>query len=236
VTAVTASPTSSRPAAPRGLRERKKLRTRAAILDAALDLFEEQGYEATTIDQIAERAEVAPATLFRYFPSKAELLVGGNNETLPAIVQAVLDRPADDDGMAAIRHAIVEQWVPAVDPVTTARRARIVATSDLLSGLSYHRGQAWLTQLSAALAQREGAAPGDERCVLVTRMAMAAMASGVEGWIDDGFEGDLGEAISASFDLARRVFADLAPSSRARPGPRRATAAGTTNRAGRRTG
>jgi AcrR family transcriptional regulator len=199
-----------------GLRERKKQRTRSAIQDAALDLFEEQGYEATTVDQIAARAEVAPATLFRYFPSKAELLVGDNNETLPAIVATVLERPADEDGMTAIRRAIVEQWVPAIDPTTAARRARIVATSDLLSGLSYHRGQSWLTDLADALARREDAAPGDERCVLITRMAMATMASGVEGWIASGFHGDLAEAIEASFDRANAIFAELS-----RPAPPR---------------
>jgi len=180
-----------------------------AIEEAALDLFEEQGYEATTVDQIAARAEVATATLFRYFSSKAELLVSEKNEALPAIRQAVIDRPPEENGLEAIRHAVLGEWVPAIDPLLTARRARIVGTSDQLSGLSYHRGRSWLLELGDALAQRQGVAPGDERCVLVVRIALATMASAVEGWIARGCDGDLGDAIAAGFDLAAEVLADL---------------------------
>ena len=58
-----------------GLRERKKAKTRAAIQEVALRLFERQGYEATTIEQIAEAAEVSPSTFFRYFGSKEDVVV-----------------------------------------------------------------------------------------------------------------------------------------------------------------
>ncbi|MEV7779892.1 TetR family transcriptional regulator [Kitasatospora sp. NPDC088351] len=59
-----------------GLRDRKKARTREAIRTAALDLFEEQGFERTTVDQICRRADVAHRTFFRYYPSKESLLFG----------------------------------------------------------------------------------------------------------------------------------------------------------------
>jgi len=63
------------PARPVGLRERKKARTRAAIREHALRLFREQGYYATTIEQIADAAEVSPATFFRYFPTKEDVVL-----------------------------------------------------------------------------------------------------------------------------------------------------------------
>ena len=65
-------PTPSCIASERGLRERKKLKTRAAIQHHALRLFQRQGHEHTTVEQIAEAAEVSPSTFFRYFSTEEE--------------------------------------------------------------------------------------------------------------------------------------------------------------------
>lgn len=77
-----------------GLRERKKARTRDQIREHALRLFLEQGYEATTIQQIAEAADVSPSTLFRYFPTKARLVLPFD---LPALVRDAFEARAPDD-------------------------------------------------------------------------------------------------------------------------------------------
>ena len=60
---------------PLGLRERKRARTFAAVQTQALRLFREQGYDATTVEQIAEAAEVSPSTFFRYFPTKESVVL-----------------------------------------------------------------------------------------------------------------------------------------------------------------
>src|SRR5215470_9181781 len=63
-----------------GLRERKKAKTRAAIRQHAFQLFREQGYEATTVEQIAEAAEVSHSTFFRYFPTKEAVVLQDGRE------------------------------------------------------------------------------------------------------------------------------------------------------------
>src|SRR6266516_841718 len=70
-----AAPAGPAPRARPGLRERKKARTRAAIRDHAMRLIREQGYDATTVEQIAEAAEVSPSTFFRYFPTKEDVVL-----------------------------------------------------------------------------------------------------------------------------------------------------------------
>lgn len=89
-----------------GLRERKKERTRFAILDTALDLFLEQGYESTTIDQIAAAAEISPRTLFRYFTGKDHLILWMHDENEQTILEALASRPADEPPFTSMAHAL----------------------------------------------------------------------------------------------------------------------------------
>ena len=89
-----------------GLRERKKARTRAAIQESALRLFREKGYEATTVDEIAEAAEVSPSTFFRYFPTKEDVVM--YDEMDPLIFEAFARQPASLSTIAALRATMRE--------------------------------------------------------------------------------------------------------------------------------
>ena len=75
-----------------GLRERKKAATRKAIHDGAIRLFGEQGYAGTTIDQIAEAADVSRATVFHYFPTKESIVFGDAPQAIAALAAAAARR------------------------------------------------------------------------------------------------------------------------------------------------
>ena len=79
-----------------GLRERKKVQTRAAISAAALKLFAERGYDAVTVAEVAAAADVGERTLFRYFPVKEELLFGEDDVFRDALAGALAARPRDE--------------------------------------------------------------------------------------------------------------------------------------------
>lgn len=86
-----------------GLRERKKIRTRETIRREAFRLIEENGYAATTVEQIAEAAEVSPSTFFRYFPTKESVLLADDMD--PAFLDALAAQPRDLSPLKAIRRA-----------------------------------------------------------------------------------------------------------------------------------
>ncbi len=84
-----------------GLRERKKAKTHAAIQEHAMRLFAEQGYEATTVEQIAAAAEVSPSTLFRYFPTKQDIVL--HDALDPLLFAAFGEQPPELSPIQALR-------------------------------------------------------------------------------------------------------------------------------------
>ncbi|MBL8276022.1 MAG: TetR/AcrR family transcriptional regulator [Pelomonas sp.] len=76
-----------------GLRESKKDKTRRQLLDTALDLFTRQGYEETTIAEIAAQVEVSPRTLLRYFPTKEDIVVSWIEDSMSNFLTGLADRP-----------------------------------------------------------------------------------------------------------------------------------------------
>jgi AcrR family transcriptional regulator len=138
-------------AASGSLRERKRDRTRRALVDAAVDLFERNGYDGTTVADIAEAADIGTRTFFSYFASKEELLFPESDARVAAAVAAIAgrepgDRPADVL-LRALRDVGAADGEPddMVDRVA-ALRTRLFATVPAV------RGRALQIQLDA---QRE---------------------------------------------------------------------------------
>jgi AcrR family transcriptional regulator len=108
-----------------GLRERKKARTKTAIQQQALRLFREQGFQATTVEQVAEAAEVAPSTVFRYFATKEDLAVLDDYYSLAeAIAAALAAQPRTVNPVQALRDALGEVFAGLTEQERAARYER----------------------------------------------------------------------------------------------------------------
>src|SRR5437879_11261827 len=91
-----------------GRRERKKQRTREALIDAAFELFARKGFEATTVEEIADAVEVSSRTFFRYFASKEDVALSPTEDLLATLLDTLAGRPPGEPALTALRHAAVE--------------------------------------------------------------------------------------------------------------------------------
>ena len=147
-----------------GLRERKKARTRSAIQREALRLFHEHGYAATTMEHIAEAADVSPSTVFRYFPGKEDLLVLDEHHSLAdAVTQAFGAQPADVPAAAALRAAIRIAFADLPPADRAARLERDVALLAVPELWSANLGllRRALDEIGELVARRTGRDPRD---------------------------------------------------------------------------
>lgn len=114
----------------------KRERTRERLLSCALDLFERQGFEETTVAQIAAAAGVTPMTFFRHFAAKENVI--GDDPYDPYIVAAIAAQPKDTAPLTRVSRGIREAWraVPEPDGETIRRRVRIAAATPRLRGIT----------------------------------------------------------------------------------------------------
>jgi AcrR family transcriptional regulator len=145
------------------LRERKKRRTRESLLRAALELFTSQGYEQTTIDEIAEAVDVSQRTFFRYFAGKEDVAFAVQKMTEAAFVAAVRARPPHEAPMKALRQAFLEGWdtiretVESVVPVELyLRMYRTIESTPALLAAHLRRSAVTEETIARVLAEREG--------------------------------------------------------------------------------
>ena len=146
---------------PIGLRERKKARTRAAIREHALRLFREHGYGATTVEQIAEAAEVSPATFYRYFPTKEDVVLQDDFDVLT--MDAFEAQPPTLSPIAAVRAAMAETLAS----LTPEDLGRFRESTELTLAIPEVRARAidefgrTIQVMGEAVARRAGLPPDD---------------------------------------------------------------------------
>jgi len=203
------SATSISPASPAvaaeaglGLRERKKLRTRQLIREAARRLIERRGYDNTTIEQIAAAAEVSPSTVFRYFPSKEHIVLTDDYAT--SGIEFLRARPADEPPVVALREALTGMARVLYEDYSAEYRWRreLVRQVPAVRAQLHEAQDRMIEAASAALAERSGR-PEDD---LELRVVVGAMTGGLHQvlWGDHNEEGDLLEMIDRALAVLER--------------------------------
>jgi AcrR family transcriptional regulator len=141
---------------PTSLRERKKAKTRLAIREHAMALFKDQGYDRTTVEQIAAAAEVSPSTFFRYFPSKEEVVLQDDYDAL--LIAAFHAQKADVPPLRALRNAITEVFssMPESQQAQEAERIRIMSAVPELRARMLAQVSEMIQMLADAVAERVG--------------------------------------------------------------------------------
>ncbi len=171
-----------RPQSHPGLRERKKIKTRKAIRQEAFRLFEERGYAQTTVEQIAEAAEVSPSTYFRYFPSKESVLLA--DDLSMAMLDALAGQPAAMTPIAAFRCAVHDAYeVMTADEWDTEKaRQRLIYSLPELQPALREEYNALVNGVSEAMARRLQRTPHDlDIRVFAGAVIGAVMALGNRG-------------------------------------------------------
>jgi len=184
-----------------GLRERKKQKTRVAIQRAAMKLFMKQGYEATTVEQIADAAEISPSTFFNYFPSKEDVVFTDDYDQ--RFTSMFESRPADEPLGVAIR----ETMNLALGQSMERDRDVLLARAQLVLDVPALRARLWgdlvqaQEQFAELIAARSGR-PADDFEVRVTAMVIvSALTVASTEWVRSGGREDLMEMINRALEV-----------------------------------
>ncbi|MFD7864904.1 TetR family transcriptional regulator [Streptomyces sp. NPDC057682] len=185
---------------PMGLRERKKLKTRVAIRRATYRLIEAQGYEATTIEQIAEAAEVSPSTVFRYFATKEDIVL--TDEYDPVMEAVLRSRPADEPPLESLRLMMREalgQFVTSEDE-ELRRRTRLMVEIPSIRARMTETMSDTARMLARVLADRTGRDADDLRVRIFVAAVLSALREVTLYWGEHGQQGDLLAMIDEALD------------------------------------
>jgi AcrR family transcriptional regulator len=202
-----------------GLRERKKARTREAIIDAALDLFAGKGFEATTVEDIAAAAEVSPRTFFRYFDSKLDLVMARNaakDEDHGDFAELLEARPPDEGPLEAMRNIFHEFLGDRLDDPSVLREFEVMLSTPALRTFVRERVFEHEAEIGAAFARRMGVDADDLSAHVLAGAATAAMWSAANRWVAAGAAPD---RLLPMLDEAFAVLGAAAPPDAVPPPP-----------------
>ncbi|MFI6316291.1 TetR/AcrR family transcriptional regulator [Nonomuraea sp. NPDC050556] len=167
-----------------GRRERKKAATRQALADAALKLFLERGFDAVSVKEVADAADVSTTTLFKHFPSKESLVFDRDSAVEQELVSAVRERSPGQSIPAALRARMLALTEPS--PQEEPAQAAFIRLIESTPALHEYGRRMWMrheTALARAIADEIGVPHDDLLCAALARFALQSndLAKGREG-------------------------------------------------------
>jgi len=188
-------------------REANKARVRAALHDAAVELFLERGYDATTISDISDRAQTSPRTFFNYFSSKEEIIFATHQGWSTEVAAAIAARPEEETALVAIKRGFVD----AANAHEAARemvmmRNRVIASTPSLRGRAAVNQREWEDRVSGALAERGHRERPSRLDELLGAVTVAVLAVSMREWLAGNGKPDLPKLVERNLgDLADEV-------------------------------
>lgn len=193
-------------------RDRKRRATRDAIVDAALDLFEEKGFAATTVDEITERADVAQRTFFRHFETKEAVLFPDVDESGAVFRELLAGRPIGEPILTRVLAALVEGTGRAEDTQMALRRAAILEQNE-----PERTHGTWGTLaaghaiLEAAIADDLGLPAADEQIQIATSAVLLLFSQAMTDWYATGATADLATIVNDKAAALRNLLTEATP-------------------------
>jgi AcrR family transcriptional regulator len=181
---------------------------RERLVVAAVDLFTEQGYDATTVAQIAERAGVTKSTFFRHFPDKRELLVAGQETLSRLLAEGIAEAPGNASPLEAVAAGLerASTGMGAVSRDLVPRLKAAVAASAELQERDALKSVSLAAAMTTALAARGVPAP---TAALAGELGVLAFKRGYAEWSQGDAKDELSGHILAALDELRAASASL---------------------------
>lgn len=175
---------------------------------AAVDLFTEQGYDATTVAQIAERAGVTKSTFFRHFPDKRELLVAGQETLSKLLVEGIREAPEGSSPLQAVA-AGLQRAATAMGPTSRELAPRLkaaIAASTELQARDALKSVSLTAAMTAALIAR---GVPDSTAAVASELGALAFKRGYAEWSGSDSDDDLAGLAVAALEELRAASASL---------------------------
>ena len=192
-----------------GLRERKKEKTRDALVQSALKQFAKRGFDQVTVEDIADACDVSPRTFFRYFASKEEVLFAESDGHRLRLLASLADQDAEVSAFAALESGMRMVAAEYAEQRDTIRiRHRIMTTTPSLSTRVAERQQGWESEVVEHLrASRRAKRMSDLDLRLLVASMTTALRVAVELWLaTDAAPSDLESRLDAVFKRVQDGF------------------------------